>query len=82
MVTKIEDIPDELLAKVEETAAREGIFVPDLGREALELRVDSKGFAGVYAIARRRAQRNDIPPKKVERIAEAEIASHRNKRER
>lgn len=80
MVTKIEGLPDDLLAKVEETAAREGISVPELVREALEERVNGNGFAGVYAIGRRRARGNGITPENVESIAEAEIAAHRNER--
>ncbi len=82
MFTKIEGIPNELLAKVEEAAAREGISVPELVREALEQRVNGKGFATVYATARRRAQQHGICPEEVESIAEAEIAAHRNERGR
>ena len=80
MLTKIEGIPDQLLAKVEETAAREGISVPDLVCEALEQRVNVKGLAGVYAIACRRGQQNGITPERVESIVEAEVTAHRNQR--
>lgn len=82
MVTKIEGIPDQLMAKVEETAVREGISVPELVRDALEQRINGKGFAGAYAIARRRGQQTGITPENVEAIVEEEIAARRAERRR
>jgi plasmid stability protein len=80
MVTKIEGIPDQLMVKVEETAAQEGISVPELVREALEQRINGKGFAAAYAIARRRGQQTGVTPENVESVVEAEIAALRAER--
>jgi hypothetical protein len=80
MATEYVGVPSPLLAKVKEAADREEISVEELVRDALEQRINGKGFSGVYGIARRRGQQTGVTPENVEGIAEAEIAAHRRER--
>ncbi len=82
MATEPVNIPEYLLAKVKEAAAREEISVEDLVRDALEQRVNGKGFRDVYAIARRNGERTGITPENVESVVETETAAYRSERSR
>lgn len=82
MTTQPVNIPEQLLEKVKETAAREEISVEELVRDALEQRINGKGFSAVLDIAKRRGERTGITPDNVEAIVEEEIAAHRKERSR
>ncbi len=82
MATTSVNIPDQLFAKVQETAVREEISVEELVRDALEQRINRKGFRGLLGIAKRRGEMTGITPENVESIVESEIAAHRSERRR
>ncbi len=76
------NIPDQLFAKVQETAVREEISVEELVRDALEERIKGKVFRSLIGIAKQRGEMTGITPGNVESIVEAEIAAHRSERRR
>ncbi len=82
MPTTSVNIPDQLFAKVQETAVREEISIEELVRDALEQRIKGKGFRSLIGTAKQRGEMTGITPENVESIVEAEIAAHRSERRR
>ncbi len=78
MGTEFVGIPDQLMLKVKEAAQREAISVEQLVRDALEQRLNNKGFQRLFAIGDRNVNRTGARPEDVE----LEIAAHRSKRAR
>ncbi len=78
MATEFVGIPEQLMLKVKEAADREEITVEELVRDALEQRLNGKGFSGLFAIGDRNVKRTGAQPEDVE----AEIAAHRYERAR
>ncbi len=78
MGTEFVGIPDQLMLKVKEAAQREAISVEQLVRDALEQRLNNKGFQRLFAIGDRNVNRTGARPEDVE----TEIAAHRSKRAR
>lgn len=78
MTTKFVGIPDQLMDKVKEAANREEVSVEELVCDALEQRINGKGFSGLFAIAKRRGQQTGITSENVDAIVQSEIAARRN----
>jgi hypothetical protein len=72
------NIPEQLFQKVKEAAAREEITVEELVRDALEQRINGKGFSHLFAIGDRNVKRTGAKPGDVE----TEIQAHRSERGR
>ncbi|MBV9154726.1 MAG: ribbon-helix-helix protein, CopG family [Acidobacteriaceae bacterium] len=72
------NIPEQLLQKLKEVAAREEITVEELVRDALEQRINGNGFSQLFAIGDRNVNRTGAKPEDVE----TEIQAHRSERRR
>lgn len=76
MATEFIGIPEQLMLQVKEAAQREEITVEELVQDALEQRLNDKGFRRMFAIGDRNAKRTGARPEDVE----TEIAAHRSER--
>jgi len=82
METEYVGLPGALVEKAKEAAAREEITVEELVCDAVEQRINGKGFRDLYSIAKRNAERTGITPENAEAVVMAEIAAHRSERSR
>ncbi len=78
MATEFVGIPDNLMTKVKQAAEREEISVEELVRDALERRIDGKGFSHLFAVGEWNITRTGAKPEDVE----TEIAAYRSERNR
>lgn len=78
MSTEFIGIPAPLLEKAKEIAAQEHITVEELVQDAVERRLNEKGFSHLFAIGDLNVRRTGAKPQDVE----TEIAAHRFERGR